>query len=699
MSESTPAPAHDAASGASGTAGRLSTGIRREQLALLAILALAGALRLWRVEQGGWGAEYYSAAVRSMALNWHNFLFAAFDPAGFMSVDKPPVALWLQVASVKLLGYHPFALMLPQVLMGVGAVWVLHRLVRRAAGAGAALVAALLLALMPVLVAVNRTNNLDSALVFALLLSAWALLAAAQTGRRALLLLAMAGLGVAFNVKMLAAFIVLPAFVLTYAISAPVPLRRRLADLLLAAPVLAACSLSWALVCEATPPQSRPFVGSSQANSVLELMVGHNGLGRFVALLKPAAQYAAPVRQARAGPSGGDEASGAAQSASRSAFSRFFVRAPAGPLRLFDGLLAAQTGWWLPLALTGLLASARPALRRRRARTECAALVLWAVWFVTAWALFSATGGIMHFYYLATLAPPMAALAGMGAIFLWRAAGVTGTEGVPDARLPGGAPSGRIAMRALPAVLIVAAVWQLHVHASALDGSLFETGRWMAGWPGWLAVALLIAVSAALVGLLIARLGPGRTATWPRALRAGAVLTGGAGLLVLPVAWGLSSVLVPGLGLLPSADLQRLVTAYDRAMPARLAQLPDTSRLVTYLQDQWDGERYLLATTSTHLAAPIIIAWGEPVMARGGFHGVDPAMPLERFVDLVRQRQLRFAMVGDLSLVSRRMARNVAGNPVTDWIRAHGRPVDPALWRDARLPLGSMLFDLLPAGE
>jgi len=699
MNEPTPALAPIDAGGA---AGRLSTGTRREQFALLAILALAGALRLWRVEQGGWGAEYYSAAVRSMALNWHNFLFAAFDPAGFISVDKPPVALWLQVASVKLLGYHPFALMLPQILMGVGSVWVLHRLVRRGAGAGTALVAALLLALMPVLVAVNRTNNLDSALVFTLLLSAWALLAAAQTGRRGLLLLSMLGLGVAFNVKMLAAFIVLPAFVLTYAISAPVPLRQRVADLLLAAPVLAACSLSWALVSETTPPQSRPFVGSSQADSVLELMVGHNGLGRFVALLKPAAQFAAPVRQARAGPAGGDEASGAAQSAQsapRSAFSRLFVRTPAGPQRLFDGLLAAQTGWWLPLALSGLLASAWPALRRRRSRTECAALVLWAVWFVTAWALFSATGGIMHFYYLATLAPPMAALAAIGVTVLWRAAGARGTAGAPDAGRPGGAESGLIARLALPAVLVMTAVWQLHVQASALDGSLLDASRWLAGWPGWLAVALLIAVGAALAGLLIAQLGAGRAAAWPCVLRAGAVLTGGAGLLVLPVAWGLSSVLVPGQGLLPSADLQRLVTAFDRALPARIAQLPDTSRLVTYLQDQWDGERYLLATTSTHLAAPIIIAWGEPVMARGGFHGVDPAMPLERFVDLVRQRQLRFAMVGDLSLVSRRMARNVAGNPVTDWIREHGRPVDPALWRDARLPYGSALYDLLPAGE
>ncbi|HPU51323.1 MAG TPA: glycosyltransferase family 39 protein [Burkholderiaceae bacterium] len=669
----------------------------RERLALLAVLALALTLRLWAVEQGGWGAEYYSAAVRSMALNWHNFVFAAFDPAGFISVDKPPVALWLQVASVKLLGYRPFALMLPQVLMGVACVWVLHRMVRRTADARAALAAALLLALTPVLVAVNRTNNMDSALVLAVLLSAWALLAAAQTGRRALLLLSMAALGVAFNVKMLAAFIVLPALVLTYAVCAPLPLRRRIGDLLLAAPVLVVCSLSWALLCESTAPDKRPFVGSSQTNSVLELMVGHNGLGRFVALLKPAAQYAAPARQARpateraAGSS--DATAAGAPSGPRSAVSRLFVRAPAGPLRLFDGQLAAQAGWWLPVTLTGLLMGAWPILRRRGPpRSSSAGLVLWGAWLATAWVLFSSTGGIMHFYYLATLAPPMAALAGLGVAALWR--------GLRTA-MPSGAA----------AVVAVTAAWQLHIHATALDGSLFAPQGWIGGWAGWLVVALLGASSAAAIGLLAARFSSLRSSpnaarlperssgAAPSPLETGAGLLGAAGLLILPVAWALSSVLLPGSGLLPAADLQRLITGFERATPARYGQLPDTTRLVTYLQDHWDGERYLLATSSTHLAAPMIIAFGEPVMARGGFHGVDPAMPLERFVALVEQRKLRFAMVGDLSFVSRRMARNVAGNPVTDWIRANGRAIDPALWRGARLPSGSELYDLRPAGE
>src|SRR5262252_1505731 len=130
-----------------------------ERLALSAILAAALLLRTWNLGQNGWGAYYYTAAVRSMALDWHNFLYVSFDPVGFISVDKPPLALWLQVASVKLLGFRPLALLLPQALVGVAIVAVVFHLVRRTFGAAPALLAALLMAVTPVLVAVNRTNN------------------------------------------------------------------------------------------------------------------------------------------------------------------------------------------------------------------------------------------------------------------------------------------------------------------------------------------------------------------------------------------------------------------------------------------------------------------------------------------------------------------------------------------------------------
>ncbi|MBI4799058.1 MAG: glycosyltransferase family 39 protein, partial [Desulfarculus sp.] len=210
---------------------------RGEVLVLLAILALALALRLWGLEAGGWGAEYYSAAVRGMSQSWHNFFYCAFDPAGFISVDKPPLALWLQVAGVKLLGFNSWGLLLPQALAGVAAVGLLFHIVRPRHGAMAALLAAFFLAITPVWVAVNRTNNTDSCLVLLLLMAAGALLRAAEEGSRRRLCLAMALLGLAFNTKMLAALVVLPVFGLVYWLGAPQAWRRRLLDLTLAGAV------------------------------------------------------------------------------------------------------------------------------------------------------------------------------------------------------------------------------------------------------------------------------------------------------------------------------------------------------------------------------------------------------------------------------------------------------------------------------
>ncbi|MFH1058099.1 MAG: glycosyltransferase family 39 protein, partial [Pseudomonadota bacterium] len=264
----------------------------RQRLALTAILALALGLRLVELERCGWGAEYYTAAVRSMALGWHNFFFAAFDPAGFISVDKPPLALWLQVLSVKLLGFSPLAVLLPQVLAGVAAVAVLYAMARPRFGAAVGLMAAFLLAFTPVWVAANRTNNTDSCLLLMLLLAGWALIKAAETSSRPRLCLALALIGLGFNVKMLAACIVLPGFALVYWLGAAKPWPRRLMDLGLAGLVFVATALPWVLAVELTPPAERPYIGSSRTNSMLELIVGHNAGSRFISHLLPAAPFA-----------------------------------------------------------------------------------------------------------------------------------------------------------------------------------------------------------------------------------------------------------------------------------------------------------------------------------------------------------------------------------------------------------------------
>jgi 4-amino-4-deoxy-L-arabinose transferase-like glycosyltransferase len=257
-------------------------------VAQIAVVALGALLRLWRLDQNGFDNEYYAAAVRSMTAGWHTFFYNSFDPAGFVSVDKPPLALWIQVASAKLFGFRPLAVLLPQVLEGVAAVAITSHLVRRHWGPWAGALAGLFLAVTPIAVAVDRSGNTDTGLVLVLLLAAWALLAAAESGRRGLLLLAMALIGLGFNVKMLAAFVVLPTLALVYWVGPAASWRRRLADLVLGGLVLAAVALPWMIAYDLTPAARRPFVGSSAHNSMIDLAVGHNGVGRFVRLWQSA---------------------------------------------------------------------------------------------------------------------------------------------------------------------------------------------------------------------------------------------------------------------------------------------------------------------------------------------------------------------------------------------------------------------------
>lgn len=650
-----PAPAHAAA-------GRCGAG---ELAALLAILGLALLLRLWGLEQNGWGAEYYSAAVRSMAESWHNFFFVAFDPEGFISVDKPPLALWLQVACVKLFGYAPPSLLVPQAAMGTVAVALVFHLVRRRFGVGAGLLAALFLAVTPVAVAVNRSNNMDTCLLLLLLLAAWALLKAAESGRRALLLLAMVFVGLAFNVKMLAAFVVLPTFFLAYLACAPLPWRRRVVDLMLAALVVAAVALPWVLAYDLTPPEQRPYVGSSARNAMLELVVGHNALGRFVMRDRRAEDGAAPDAAAEAG---------------RARFaSRLFVRAPTGPLRLAEGRLAAQAAWLLPLALAALAAGR---LRGRAVRAGGSPpparldLLVWFGWLATYGAVYSYAGGIIHYYYLATLGPPLAALAAVGLAYMWR-----------------GARQGGRGRLLLAAALGATVAWQMYIEADALGWSpsgLFEMPR---DGLGWLHAATMLAVPAAAALLL----------PWRGARARGALAAGLAALLALPTAWALSSVLVPVYGLMPSADLARL-RAEARAADARLGgqfgHAVDRARLAQFILENRQGERFALATTTTQVAAPIIIRTGAAVMAMGGFHGLDPAIAPDRLARLVQARELRFVLLGDASIVSRRMGSEAAGRAVADWVRQHGRPVPPAEWGAAAGARGGLaLYDLRPAAQ
>ncbi|MFL5269577.1 MAG: ArnT family glycosyltransferase [Stellaceae bacterium] len=267
------------------------------RLALCGIVLIAAALRGWWIDAGSFIVPYYLAGVRSQLESWHNFLFNAFDPAGFISLDKPPVAFWLQAASAELFGFGTVSVLLPQLAEGIGSVALLYALVRRYFGVAAGLLAALFLALTPLAVAVDRSNNTESCLILVLLLAAWALFRAIDSGRISPLLVSAAFVGIAFNVKMLVAFGVVPIFALVYLVATRPLSWWRLGWLSLAGVVLAALSLSWSLAYDLTPPAERPFAGSSDGNSMLELAVGHNGVERFVRRARTGGQVGALVAE------------------------------------------------------------------------------------------------------------------------------------------------------------------------------------------------------------------------------------------------------------------------------------------------------------------------------------------------------------------------------------------------------------------
>lgn len=367
-----------------------------------AIGAFTAVMYTWNVSRVGYANSYYAAAVKAMSVSWKAFLFGAIDPGSFITVDKPPAALWLQALSTRLFGFSSLSMLLPQALLGVASVLILHRLVRRWAGDTAAHLAALAFALTPVALLMFRYNNPDAMLTFLGLAAAWALWSALETGRTRMLLLAAALSGLSFQAKMMQAFLVLPAFIVVYLIAGPPKLGRRLLQLGAAALTLLASAGWWVAVVSLWPASSRPYIGSTSDNSILSLIFGYNGLARLFG---------------GQGPGGGAGPGGAAGPGGNG--NAGFGGVP-GWLRMFNDANGGQVSWLLPLAAIALIAGLWITRRAPRTDLKRAGWLLWGGWAAVCYIVFSKAEGIFHPYYSIQLAPAVAALAGAGGVTLWK---------------------------------------------------------------------------------------------------------------------------------------------------------------------------------------------------------------------------------------------------------------------------------------
>ncbi|WP_026973681.1 ArnT family glycosyltransferase [Alicyclobacillus contaminans] len=672
---------------------------------LAIILAVSAFLNLYALQKEGYGNAYYAAAIKSMLMSWHNFFYNSFDPNGFITIDKPPVDFWIQALFAWVFGYHGWALLLPQALAGVGSVAVLYVLVRRVFGVSAGLIAAAVLALTPIAVAVQRTNEVDGLLVLVMLLTTWCFWRALETRRLRWLIYAAVLEGVGFNVKMMEAYLILPALYLVYWFATHGGWRRKLVHLGVFTVVLAAVSFSWPMAVDMTPAADRPYVGSSQTNSEMELIFGYNGLSRLTGNMgmgggthrfgtgtvangaNEIPGYGWPGGRGfaegwsngdRLGAASGNNSSGNSDSGN-SAMSpgdgpwrgdgrgmmdngyRFtggpngrapqgmrgggmFNTGQPGVLRLFQSSLRDQISWLLPMALLSLAPLLRRVRWRRKLTRKETGALYWGLWLLPMAAFYS-IAGFFHQYYLITMAPGIAALTGAGLVRMWK-----------DLR--------------------VKRRWRWYLLVVFLLNIAFEL-LIVQAYPSVRAPLLVGTAVAAALGILF-------LVSWWRSgigSQTGIALSLAA-LLVGPGFWSLTPILYGVNTSMPAAGPTASQGFGGRAMSFGNNGMDGgvDSALIQYLEKHYQASpgSYLVATENANTAAPIIIETGLPVMAMGGFSGSDPALTVSELEALTKAGKLKYFLVEGM-----RMPGRTGQSAVMQWIQQHCKQVPESEWNPA----------------
>ncbi|WP_439382320.1 ArnT family glycosyltransferase [Amycolatopsis lexingtonensis] len=365
--------------------------------AVFGLLAATAVLYFWNLTASGYGNSFYAAAVQSGTQSWKAWLFGSLDSGNVLTVDKPPAALWVGTAFARIFGFSSFTVLAPQALMGVASVGILYLTVKRTAGPVAGLLAGAVLAVTPVATLMFRFNNPDALLVLLMVAGAYFVVRATEKASPGWLALAGAAIGFGFLTKMMQAFLVLPAFGLVYLLAAPTSLGKRLLHLG-GAVVSLVVSAGWfiALV-ELWPASSRPYIGGSEGDSLLELALGYNGLGRIF----------------------GGEGNGGGMGGGGMGGNTGFGGST-GLFRMFGASFGTEISWLLPAALIGLVAGLWFTRRAPRTDRTRLALVLWGGWLVVTALVFSFMSGTVHPYYSVALAPAIAGLVAISGRALWQ---------------------------------------------------------------------------------------------------------------------------------------------------------------------------------------------------------------------------------------------------------------------------------------
>jgi len=648
---------------------------------LIAILILAAFLYAWNIWEAGEANNFYTAAIVSMTKSFKNFWYASFDSAGFITVDKPPVALWFMTISAKIFGVHGWSVVLPSILFGIGSVYLIYNLVSKRFGRIPARIAALIMTLTPIVVADSRTNNMDATLVFFLLLSIWFVQKAVLKEQQRYLWIGFALMGFSFNIKMLQAFMILPALYLYYWLAAKVNWKKKLVHLSIATIFLAVFTLFWPLSVDMTNSSSRPYEGGSETNSALELAFGYNGTQRLLGQTtgtggafpgmgnssskkgnnksmtppsgskskKPSGMKsssnapttpsgskksangtppAKPSGSAKGGP-GGTKATGGGNGTGGAGGGAFNI-GTAGPFRLLQKELGPQISWLMLLAVFGVISSyiyyQDPKKKWYSLNNQRKDLWLWLGWMVPVAGFFS-VASFFHPYYTIMLAPAMAVLAGVGVYTMVKQ-------------------------------WCEKSIWSMLLPVSILSTSILQAWYLTDYYPtlAWvlLVAGIIISIPLFVLPWIAIRLKNKRI--WPIA----ALVI----VMLAPTWWSLTPTLAGSSDGIPSAGPSLLSSAGGGG---GMGNSQTDSTLLNYVEKHQGKAEYLFATDDSSTAAPYIIATGKAVMAMGGFNGTDKAITLTQFKKLVKEGKLKYYYSGGKT--------GGSNSEIVSWIKKNAKKV------------------------
>lgn len=547
-------------------------------------MALTSLLYLWGLDHNGWANSYYSAAAMAGSQDWTAFFFASSDPENAISVDKPPLSLWVMSASVRAFGLSPWSILVPQALMGVASVYLLYRMVRTYVNAASALLAAAFFASTPVATVMFRYNNPDALLTLLMIGVAYTALESIRRSSPRWLIFAGALTGAALLTKQLQVALVLPAVAVAYLMFATAPLLRRILHLCGALLAAAVAGGWWFVLVQLTPASSRPFVGGSRLNSAVELTLGYNGLDRLT----------------------GEDAS---RTMSPSAAAHLAEKLDPGFQRFLQPQFSGQFGWFLPLAIAGLCIAIWHVRRGSGSTNYRAFLVLCGVWFLCSTTVLALMSGIVHPYYALTAIPPLCGLAAIALMHMCRLR------------------SRRNTRIALAATLL----------GTMILGFL-SASRSTADFPGGPEVVLVLwSITIAL------QLLPPPTSTL-RTISAGLLAVT---LMAGPVLWSINTVLSPhaGAGVVSGPSILGIRTDHpDRQqigsdVPASFVavmfgDLPEAG-VVSRLHAAPTSTAWAAAMVGSETAANHQLESKRSVLPIGGFDGTDPFPTLEQFQTMV----------------------------------------------------------------